>query len=129
MASDKSRILYTKPSITDLEVRYATDAAANLQRTMGPPAATVPPARPAPAAPAAALRPLQGQPNINDRVVVPQEIYPAYACNELGGAGWTAKVTSSTGRTAVVEYLAAEKQNGQRFERVRLPLTALKVRG
>ena len=29
MASDKSRILYTKPSITDLEVRYATDAAAN----------------------------------------------------------------------------------------------------
>lgn len=29
MASDKSRILYTKPSITELEVRYATDAAAN----------------------------------------------------------------------------------------------------
>ena len=29
MASDKPRIYYTKPSITDLEVRYATDAAAN----------------------------------------------------------------------------------------------------
>ena len=27
MASDKSRILYSKPSITELEVRYATDAA------------------------------------------------------------------------------------------------------
>ncbi|BCX12098.1 MAG: hypothetical protein KatS3mg067_1036 [Thermosynechococcus sp.] len=25
----KSRILYTKPSITELEVRYATEAAAN----------------------------------------------------------------------------------------------------
>lgn len=29
MTNDKPRILYTKPSITDLEVRYATDAAAN----------------------------------------------------------------------------------------------------
>jgi perosamine synthetase len=29
MATDKPRILYTKPSITELEVAYATDAAAN----------------------------------------------------------------------------------------------------
>jgi len=29
VTSDKPRILYTKPSITELEVRYATDAAAN----------------------------------------------------------------------------------------------------
>lgn len=29
MTTDKPRIPYTKPSITDLEVSYATDAAAN----------------------------------------------------------------------------------------------------
>ena len=29
MTHSKPRIPYTKPSITDLEVRYATDAAAN----------------------------------------------------------------------------------------------------
>ncbi len=32
MTTDKTRIPYTKPSITELEVRYATDAAARERR-------------------------------------------------------------------------------------------------
>ena len=102
---------------------------AALRTEAGRPTPTAPRA-PAPTpAPAAVLQPLRGVPRPRDMVVVPHDVYPTYQCAELGGAGWAARVCSATGRTALVEYEHATGRDGQRFERVRLPLTSLCISG
>ena len=58
-------------------------------------------------------------------VAVPRTPWPDYECDEMGGEAWRAIVVSSTGHTAVVEFVRARSKSGRAYKDVRLPLCAL----
>ena len=98
------------------------------------PTATAPPAqpRPCPQPPArisspVRLQPLTGTPQTGDAVVVPASLWPAYSCNELGGAGWTATVSRVHRSTARVHFDLARTRDGRPYEDELLPLDELRV--
>ena len=72
------------------------------------------------AAPAAVEQTTSG-----DCVMVPRSVWPTYACNENGGAGWSVRIVSRTTRTAVVDFLHAHTTDGRRYQPERLPLELL----
>ena len=59
------------------------------------------------------------------RVLVPAHVWPAYACNERGGAGWEAIVRRASSDHARVEFVRARTGSGRRYADADLLLTAL----
>ena len=64
---------------------------------------------------------------VGDLVLVPRTIWPAYACKENSGRGWTARITARTTRTAVVEFVQARTPDGRPYLPERLPLELLET--
>ena len=62
---------------------------------------------------------------VGEAVLVPRSLWPAEACAENDGNGWTARVRSRTTRTAVVEFTHARTPDGRPYIPVRLPLELL----
>ena len=116
--------------------RAALDPDARQLTPVGPAA---PPAMAAPTGPrTGALRPaiiepparlfaLPEVPRPGDDVVVPAELWPAYSCRELGGAGWTATVSRVHKSTARVSFLLARTRDGRPYQDELLPLSALRT--
>ena len=102
----------TSNTAQDTRTRQLTPA--ELTTPMAPP-----PPRPLPRAqpqrptfvgPPARLQPLLGTMQPGDAVVVPADLWPAYSCRELGGAGWAAtirRVHASTAASPSVSHRRA----------------------
>ena len=60
-------------------------------------------------------------------MVVPAELWPAYSCRELGGAGWTATIIRVHKSTARVSFLLARTRDGRPYQDELLPLSALRT--
>ena len=94
-----------------------------------PPRPVIPAAPPLPSPP---QRNARGEWRTDDVALVPRDLYPAYACAELGGAGWLARVVSCRGQgpNAVLRlcFLTARTPSGRQWEDVRLLAHAVRVR-
>ena len=77
--------------------------------------------------PPARLFALPEAPLPGDDVVVPAEVWPAYSCQELGGAGWTATIVRVHKSTARVSFLLARTRDGRPYQDELLPLSALRT--
>ena len=60
-------------------------------------------------------------------MVVPADLWPAYSCKELGGAGWTATVSRVHKSTARISFDLARTRDGRPYEDELLPLSRLRV--
>ena len=60
-------------------------------------------------------------------VVVPADLWPAYSCRELGGAGWAATIRRVHASTARVSFNVAQTRDGRPYEDELLPLDELRV--
>jgi len=132
--------LNTRAHLRDFEQasRAALDPDARQLTPVGPAASPVTAAPTGPRAGGRALQPaiiepparlfaLPGAPMPGDDVVVPAELWPAYSCRELGGAGWTATVTRVHASTARVSFLLARTRDGRPYQDELLPLSALRT--
>ena len=77
--------------------------------------------------PPAHLCQLSKSPSVNDSVVVPADLWPAYTCNELGGAGWMATVVRVHRTTALVSFDHNRTRDGRPYKPELLPLGELRV--
>eukprot|EP00965_Chrysotila_dentata_P143047 4727047-Pleurochrysis_carterae.AAC.1 len=50
-----------------------------------------------------------------------RRLWPAYACQEHAGRGWTGRVLSLTKRSVLVAFPFAADEHGWRYQCVRLP--------
>ena len=64
--------------------------------------------------------PLTQPPRAGQRVLVPHELWPTFACQEHGGVGWAAVVLSATKYTALVRFEHATTADGRPYEPIRL---------
>ena len=132
--------LNTRAHLRDFEQasRAALDPDARQLTPVGPTASPVTAAptglrtgeralQPAIIEPPARLFALPEAPLLGDDVVVPAEVWPAYSCRELGGAGWTATVTRVHESTARVSFLLARTRDGRPYQDELLPLSALRT--
>ena len=63
---------------------------------------------------------------VGRRVLVPSTIWPTYSCNELGGAGWSARIVARTRHGVRVTFLQERDSRGRRYRDAELSLTALR---
>ena len=74
----------------------------------------------------------RGEWHTDDVALVPRPLWPAYRCDECGGAGWLARVVSCRGTGATAEirlcFLTARTPSGRLFEDVRLRAAVLRPR-
>ena len=82
---------------------------------------------PAPPAQPAQLSPLPSPPSVDDAVVVPRQLWPSYACRELGGAGWQAVVVRVHSSAALVRFTYPRTRDGRAYEDELLPFDSLRV--
>ena len=59
------------------------------------------------------------------RVLVPQAVYPGYACDENGGRGWAARIVQCSRGVATVHFLHAVTTRGIPYADVQLTLPTL----
>ena len=85
------------------------------------------PQRPTFVGPPARLQSLPGTMQPGDSVVVPADLWPAYSCRELGGAGWAATIRRVHASTARVSFDVAQTRDGRPYEDELLPLNELRV--
>lgn len=112
----------------DTRARHLTPVESDPLATAPPAAHPRPPSqRPAHTKSPVRLLPLPSTPHVGDAVVVPANLWPAYSCRELGGAGWTATISRVHKSTARVSFDLARTRDGRPYEDELLPLDELRV--
>ena len=122
---------FERASSTALDTRTRQLTPVDTASPSAPPPPTQRPPRPPPQPPIsihpASLQPLQDIPSPGDSVIVPANLWPAYSCKELGGAGWSATVSRVYKATARVSFDYARTRDGRAYEDELLPLCELRV--
>ena len=62
---------------------------------------------------------------VGDLVIVASEAWPSYACQEHGGAGWSATVRRLSRSTATVSFNEARTRDGRPYQDARVPIPCL----
>ena len=68
---------------------------------------------------------LDEAPRVGDSVIVPATLWPNYVCQELGGAGWAARIRSVTKYTALVSFTYARTRDGRPYQDERVDWSKL----
>ena len=55
-------------------------------------------------------------------VAVMREAWPSYACHELGGLAWQARVVARAKGRAVIKFTHAKTRDGRRYENASVSL-------
>ena len=77
---------------------------------------------PSPLAAPIDARPITAENATGRPVLVASALWPQYACNEFGGAGWAANVLQCSKHSAIVRFTIATTRDGRAYEDARVPL-------